>query len=290
MRKLSLWLAGFLVGSLVFSCNNTNTQTAAESVNIDTLVTATEEFPNDTPGMDVSGLYQPLGDSLVLPAFEVEVWLSPEAAADLKKRNETIIVAAYFHAYPSDPEEQAKGMDGEIAVADKLIELSGSDRIARFEGLKFHQDLLNQMEDKDVQLLINVYSGRKSTDDNLLACGIVDAKASQIGDHRYRVACPLITESMDHPGSSTIAFALPEDGAKPTTDLPLVVDCSERGEISFAGTPVATVEELIPLLREALLAWRAQGNKTIPEIKTSGCLMGMQGAVRDVYEMLKTEL
>lgn len=243
----------------------------------------------DTSCADVSALYQTVGDSLVLPTFEVEVGLSPKAMADLKKRKETIIVAAYFHAYPNDPKEKAKGMDGEIAVLNKNIELSGDDRIARFEGLKFHKDLLKQMEDQDVQLLINVYSGRKSTGDNLLACGLVDAKASQFRNHRYLVACPLITESAGTSIPSTIPFALPDEGTMPTNALPIVVDCSERGELSFAGNPVATVEELRPLLREALLAWRGQGYKTVPDIQTSGCLMGMQGAVRDVYEAVKAE-
>ncbi|MBI1224370.1 MAG: hypothetical protein GC192_03955 [Bacteroidetes bacterium] len=238
---------------------------------------------------DVSDIFEAKGDSLVIPTFEVEVMKSPKAAADMKKRNETVIVSAMFYGEPLDPKEKAKGEDGQISVLNKDLELTGTGRIARFEGLKFHKNLLKKIEGGDINLLINVYSGRKSSEDNLLACGLVDAKASNFGDHRYLVACPLITESPDGYVPMTVPFALPDTGSKPTSELPIVVDCNERGEIFFAGATLKDMDGLKTVLREALLGLRKQGVKAVPEIKTAGCLMGMQGAIRDVYEELKIE-
>jgi hypothetical protein len=282
MKNFSIFTAGLIVLALAFSCQSETKQPEAQPP-VDTPAAA------DTTAVAVPDFYQTAGDSLVIPTFEVAVWASPKAAADLKKRKETVIVSAFFWADPIDPKKKEMGEDGEVFVLKKDVELSGANLTARFEGLKFDKNLLKQMDGTDIHLLINVFSGRKSTDDNLLACGLVDAMASNFRNHRYVVACPLITGDTDGNALPTVPFALPDDGSQPNGPLPIVVDCSEKGEISFAGTPVATVDELKPLLKEALLALRKQGSKTTPEIQTAGCLMGMQGAIRDMYEELKSE-
>lgn len=244
---------------------------------------ATEEASTDA-----SDLYEVQGDSLVFPPFEIEVLESAKAAAAMKKKKETVIVFAGFAGDPINPKDADE--IGEMAILNKEIELTGTSRIARFEGLKFSKKQLDRLKDKDIRLLINVYSGRKSSEDNLLSCGIVDAKASNFRYHRFLVGCPLITEDPTGNTPLTVAFALPDDGSTPAAALPLVVDCTERGEISLAGAPMKDMDELKANLKNTVAYLLKHGYKTMPEIKTSGCMMGMQGAIRDMYEELKNEL
>lgn len=279
MRNFSFVLAGLFVLAFI-SCQQKKQVPVTQKT-----APATE----DSTMVDVSDLYQTAGDSLVIPTFEIEVRHSAKAASTMLKKKETIIVSANFYGEPTD----AKDADevGELGLAEKDIELTGSNRIARFEGLKFSQKELDKLKDKDIRLLINVYSGRKSSKDNLLTCNLVDAPASQFGGKRYSVGCTLIEESTDNASMPPVAsFALPEAGAKPNGALPLVVDCSERGEISFAGQPAKDMDELKSILRTAITDLLKTGYKSIPEISTDGCLMGMQGSVRDMYEELKMDI
>lgn len=79
-------------------------------------------------------------------------------------------------------------------MTKKDIELTGDNRIARFEGLKFSKAAYEKLADKDISMLINIYSGRKSSDNNLLDCGIMEDKASKFRNKRFTLGCKLIEE------------------------------------------------------------------------------------------------
>ncbi|MBK7939668.1 MAG: DUF3298 domain-containing protein [Lewinellaceae bacterium] len=245
---------------------------------------------------DPTGIYKVQGTNLVIPTFEIEVNNSATTGNTLAKKKETVIVSAMFWAVPKDPNEKAKGDDGFISVLNKDIELSGDNRIARFEGLTFNKNLLEKMEDQDVRLLINIFSGRKSSRDNLLDCGILDMKASQFANKRFVLGCKLIGERT-RSGAGTSGFpeacyALPESGAAPRQRLPFLVDCSENGNMQFAGRPVKSYEDLVATLRPLLKGMIKQGVKPadLPGIETAGCMMGNSSAIRDYYDEMKAEL
>lgn len=147
-----------------------------------------------TPGSlgEASNLYKMEGDEFVIPTFEIEVSNSPKADQTLTKQKETIIVSAFFNGDPVN--EKDLDDDGQMFITKKEIELTGDNRIAKFEGLKFSKAMYDKLADKDITLLINVYSGRKSSDDNLLDCGIVEAKASKLMNKRFTLDCKLIEE------------------------------------------------------------------------------------------------
>ncbi|MCF8248130.1 MAG: hypothetical protein K9J37_23215 [Saprospiraceae bacterium] len=251
-------------------------------------ITAPIAPATDAASTDASDIYEVDGDSLVIPTFEIEVLESAKAAATMQKKKETVIVFAGFAGEPINPKDADE--IGEFAILNKEIELTGRNRIARFEGLKFSKKQLDKLKDKDIRLLINVYSGRKASKDNLLSCNLVDAVASQFGGKRYSLGCALIEESPDGSLPPVASFALPADGSKSTAPLPLVVDCTEKGEISFAGIPVKDMDELKSTLRKSVSFLLKSGAKAMPEIQTQGCMMGMQGTIRDTYEELKNEM
>jgi len=141
-----------------------------------------------SPGL---GYFQLYGDSLIIPSFEIEVSLSEKANAKLKANKETIIVSASFTGTPKDTTSEEYIKSGEMGIASHDIELRDS-RIAKFEGVKFLKSLYDSLADKDIQLLINIFSGRRSTGDNLLNCDIIQDKMSNIKGRRFTLKCKLI--------------------------------------------------------------------------------------------------
>lgn len=282
MRKPTTFLAGLLALACLFSCRSKTSETTPATP------------PVDTSAVANLSMYEMQGDSLIIPPFEIEVNSSAKTDQLLTKKKETIIVSAMFWSLPTDPQEKAKGEDGMVAVLNTNIELKGNQRVARFEGLKFSKNLLPQMEDKDVNLLINVYSGRRSTQDNLLDAGIVEMKASEFGNKRLVLPCKLIDEKQ---GATTTAgypeacYALPEAGAA-SQPLRFLVECSENGAMQFAGKPVQNYEALMATLRPLLLDKLKRGTKAadLPGITTSGCMMGNSGAIQDSYNDLLASL
>jgi len=237
---------------------------------------------------ELPDMYRRAAGQIVLPTFEIEVANSPKAGQTLTKQQESIIVSAFFSGAPLD--EKDGDEIGEMLVAKQKIELTGAERIARFEGLKFPKRLYDKLADKDVRLLINVYSGRRSSQDNLLNCGILEAPASRIVNKRFVLGCSLIAENTQSAGDPIACYALPEAGAAPDQKPALLVSCTEQGEIEWAGKPVKDYTALKAALRPVLADLIKKGAKELPDIKTEGCLMGNSSEIRSMYEELKGEL
>lgn len=250
----------------------------------------------DTSLDALSDIYTIQGANLIIPPFEIEVNNSSTADKTLAKKKETIIVSAMFWAVPLDPMDKEAGEDGLISVLNQDIELTGDNRVARFEGLQFNKRLLDKMEDQDINLLINIFSGRKSSQDNLLDCGILDMKASQFGYKRLALRCKLIEEtSGSHTGVSGLpdaCYALPQGDSLHQQPLRFLVECSETGDLQFAGRQLKSYEALMDTLRPLLEGMIKAGFKPeeLPGIETSGCLMGNSGAIRENYDELKAAL
>ena len=258
-------------------------------------VTAPAPSAADTRSDGLSDIYGVQGNDLVIPPFEIEVHSNARADKTLAKRKETIIVSAMFWATPVDPREKAKGENGMVSVLKKDIELRGDKHIARFEGLKFDKNLLKKIEDRDINLLINIFSGRKSSQDNLLDCGILEMKASQFANKRFVLGCRLIGEPAKGDGVSGFpeaCYALPEAGSAAKQPLPFLVGCSEAGNMQFAGRPMQSYEALMATLRPLLVGMIKDGYKAaeLPGIATEGCLMGSSSTIRDYYDAMKAEL
>jgi len=78
-----------------------------------------------------------------------------------------------------------------MGIAGKDIEIKNGG-IAKFENIRFPKPLYDSLSDKDIQLLINVFSGRHSSPDNLLDCGIIQEKMSKVKGKIFTIDCKLI--------------------------------------------------------------------------------------------------
>jgi len=147
--------------------------------------------PAATAGADY---LQVRGDSVLIPSFEIALQLSDKANEKLMHSKETVIVAAWFAGQPKDTSSREYAESGEMFIRSYQVELSNS-RTARFENIQFSKTLYDLLANKDIQVLINVFSGRRSLPDNLLDCGIVSDKISAVKNRTIIISGKLIGEA-----------------------------------------------------------------------------------------------
>ena len=135
--------------------------------------------------------YSVEGDSLIMPPFVVEVRLSAKANRQLTAQKETIIVAAYLEGEPVPNSPANRTKDGSLRIAEARVELQ-TGRIARFSGIKFARQQYDQLANKDPDLLVNVFSGRRSTEANILDCTTIQQKLSAVAGQTSVVTGHLI--------------------------------------------------------------------------------------------------
>jgi hypothetical protein len=126
--------------------------------------------------------------------FSVNLALSERAKKTLSERKETVVVAGYVTGFPKPgtPKQYVSDM-GEIALGQVLAEVEpGGD--VNFNELKLRPDALKQVDAQGPQLLINVFSGRRSSKDNLLNCGIYDGSLKAVQGRKIPISCKLIRE------------------------------------------------------------------------------------------------
>ena len=128
------------------------------------------------------------------PGFDVAVRLSPNAKAKLLAGKETIVVDAAFISGPkAGTPKKYIGEDGQVTgLGDQRVEVAPG-ATARFSHMLANKDALAWVEGPPA-VLINVYSGRKSSKDNLLDCGIYEGPLSTIADSVLPIDCKLIGE------------------------------------------------------------------------------------------------
>jgi hypothetical protein len=131
------------------------------------------------------------GDSITIPEFEIEIALTEGARKKLKDARESIIVQAYITGSPKKGVAGELTEMGELNLADPKVELTNSG-VARFEGVNIARSNYEDLADEDFHILINVFSGRRSTQLNLLDCDILEEPISVVRAKRHTLTCKLI--------------------------------------------------------------------------------------------------
>lgn len=136
--------------------------------------------------------YESIGDSIIIPTFDIELDMTPLSDQKIINDQESIIIQAYFSGIPIDTNNQDYLDYGEYGIAQHRVELFGKDRIAHFENFKIAKKEIDALSDTDFTVLINIFSGRKTTSDNLMNCDILQEKISKIRDKKHTLWCKLI--------------------------------------------------------------------------------------------------
>jgi hypothetical protein len=126
--------------------------------------------------------------------FNAAVALSAKAKRKLEESKETVVVAAYFSGNPkSGALKQYISDTGEIDLGEKQVEIAPG-AAASFGEIELKRDSLEQADNQGPLLLVNVYSGRKSSPDNLLDCGIYEGPLKAVQNKSVPISCKLIGE------------------------------------------------------------------------------------------------
>lgn len=126
--------------------------------------------------------------------FSVNLAFSERAKNTLSERKETVVVAGYVTGYPKPgaPKQYVSDM-GEIALGQVRTEVPPGD-VVSFNEIQLRPDALKQIDSQGPQLLINVFSGRRSSKDNLLDCGIYEGSLRAVQGRKIPISCKLIGE------------------------------------------------------------------------------------------------
>jgi hypothetical protein len=185
------YLLPAIIFSLLYSCNSSSTTRSEDAGPKDSSTTPiTTTKAADTPGLKKIGFYTIEGDSLIVPPFEIEILLSPKTKARIGTK-ETIIVDIFLQGTPKDPSKAHIEEDGSFYVGDARKEITYGE-LARFENLKISKKIYDQLADKDPDLTVNVYTGRKTSDDNLITGDFLSDKLSNVINRHFKLYHKLI--------------------------------------------------------------------------------------------------
>ena len=136
------------------------------------------------------------GDSVIIPSFTVEVELTPKAQAEIASKQYKVVVMGYFSGYPvkNIPKQyQSRVEFGEMALTSYPLYLKGSG-VVEFNQVSFSKKLLPLLKNRDLQLLINIYSQGKPSDLNILNGEIFQGSIASIEGKTIPLKVKLISE------------------------------------------------------------------------------------------------
>ena len=126
--------------------------------------------------------------------FRVDLSLSKRAEQSLNENKESVVVVAEFTGKPKKGALKSYVNDlGEIELGWAKLEVAPGEN-AMFKNIALKADALEQTDNGDPQVLVNVFSGRKSSKDNMLICGIYQGGLRHIQGGNVAIPCSLIGE------------------------------------------------------------------------------------------------
>ncbi len=184
MKKFLIYVSLTLAA---VSCNSNKTKPADTKTD----TSGGKNSVNNTENSLPEAWFRSNKDSILIEPFDIELSLSPKAVARLQKGNETIIVAADLSGTPKDSSKVTLEEDGSFFVASVSKEIHYGDPV-RFDNIKFPKKIYDELADKNIDLGINVYTGRKTSPDNLLDCQPLFDKISNVVNKKFTLKGKLI--------------------------------------------------------------------------------------------------
>lgn len=131
----------------------------------------------------------------VVPGFRVQIIYSDKARAELKRRQETVVILGYPFGFPAkSAPRNIVSKQGEIGIADDLRAEIQPGQVANIPTLTLDGSNFKYLTAAGIQILINVVSGRKSSPDNLLNCDIYEGPLKKVQGQAIPIHCKLIGE------------------------------------------------------------------------------------------------
>lgn len=100
---------------------------------------------------------------------------------------------AYLSGQPKDSAAIEVSEMGLLFLAEAQVELEGAG-VARFDKVKLSKEAYEALADKDFEVLINIYSGRRSSEYNILNADLLQEPISRVTGERHALHAKLIGE------------------------------------------------------------------------------------------------
>ena len=157
--------------------------------------------PEAAPAAEIETMKTPYG-------FDVQLTLTPRAAEKLAQTDEAVNVAAMYYGLPvSDtvPGIDEHGM--EIGLGRDDVEVAPQSALVVASGDGFDPTYLTSVKGEP-EVLVNVYSARKTHENNLLSCGIYQGPISMAQKKPVDIDCDLI-EGLSEDGDLIVETGTP---------------------------------------------------------------------------------
>jgi hypothetical protein len=182
-------MTNFLIPLLLFStfflsCSANDRQIKSEATKDTSIV-----FTKHAGISDTVRYFKIDKDSITVLPFEIGISLSPKAKDKIIHNKETIIVNVSLTGSPKD--STLRSRDGNFYVAWAEQEITYG-QFARFDHIKFSRKVYDQLTDKDVNINVFFYSGRKSSKDNLLDGDLLSDRISNVVNKQFTLKGRLI--------------------------------------------------------------------------------------------------
>lgn len=132
-------------------------------------------------------------------AFEVRLTMTPRAAEKLASMNERVIVDAMYFGLAASAD--APGVDDhgmEVGLGSDEVEVAPQNAVVTTPGSGFDPTHIASIKGEP-EVLVNVYSARKSHADNLLSCGIYQGPVKMAQQKPVEIQCDLIYDENGDP-------------------------------------------------------------------------------------------
>lgn len=128
-------------------------------------------------------------DSISLPNFEIILELTAAAKQRLKQNNESIIVKAMFSDLQIYGQENEGLTEFEgLFLGSHEVEIRKKN-IAIFNNIKLPTKNFDRISDLNIEVLLNVYSGRHSRNMNILDCYSMRVMIDSVKDKPLIIKC-----------------------------------------------------------------------------------------------------
>ena len=131
-------------------------------------------------------------DSVSIPPFEIEVALSQKAKERMGNPKESIIVMVEVTGEPADTVIE-RAFDGPFILCSAKREISEPWTL-KVENLKMSKKIYNKLPDKNYEVSAQIWTGRHSSENNLLNGEMVFGTIDEIKNKRHVINAKLIQE------------------------------------------------------------------------------------------------
>lgn len=126
----------------------------------------------------------------VVAGVDVSITLTPDAAAELKNRGETLVIEATYAGDPTPESSSQVNEFGLVELGSDTRELTGAGQVS------FDEDVIDKSRLPLIagqpQIMLNVRSARKRTPTNILACDLFWDSVEAASAATVEIQCGLL--------------------------------------------------------------------------------------------------